>query len=139
MESNALEANLRGALSLIADPHAAYLAADHRVRRLMNQAIFEQFLVDDDESIASSLAPPFSHLITASQAISTRAREETSGQKTPRGPVNGPFGLSNEELVELSGLEPLTSWVRCRRSPAARQALQRVPALTREELTDADV
>lgn len=116
MESDAVESNLKRALDLVGNLHGAYLAGDHRQRRLMNQAIFERFLVDDEEGVTGDLASPFCHLIEASRRSSTRARDRDD-PKTPRGPGNGPRGLSTADLVELSGLEPLTSWVRSRRSP----------------------
>ena len=105
-----VETNLKKALDLVANLQAAYLKANQRTRRLMNQAIFKRFLINDDEEITSTLAPPFDLLIEASgrQEPATKQRTET-----PRGPV-GPVGLSIESLVELGGLEPPTSWVRFR-------------------------
>lgn len=56
------------------------------MRRLMNQAIFERFLIDDGESVTGTLAPPFSLLIEVSgQTVETSAGttlERLRGPKT---------------------------------------------------------
>jgi hypothetical protein len=74
IQSDAIETNLMRALDFVGAPEAAYLAADHRIRRLMNRAILERFLVDDNEHVIGDFATPFKHLIAASQALITRAR-----------------------------------------------------------------
>lgn len=117
LKFDAVEINLKKALDLVANLHGAYLAANHRTRRLMNQAIFERFLINDDEEVTGTLASPFDLLIEASgRDEATTATKKPPG--TPRGPSNGPRGLSKNDLVELAGLEPATSWVRSRRSPS---------------------
>ena len=64
-KSDTVEINLKKALDFVADVHRAYLDAPARTRRLMNQAIFERFLVTDDEEVTGTLAGPFDLLIEA--------------------------------------------------------------------------
>ena len=107
-----VETNLKKAFDLISNLQAAYLAAPPRTRRPMNQAIFQGFLIHDDEEVTSSLNSPFDHLVEAAAFDDATAR--TRVPKTPQGPPSGPRGLSLESMVELGGLEPPTSWVRSR-------------------------
>src|SRR5262249_42955966 len=106
------EKNLKKALDLVGNLHGAYLAADGKTRRLLNQAIFERILIDDAEEVSGSLNGPFDLLLEAAGATAAR-----TAPKMPRGPETGSRGLNVESLVELGGLEPPTSWVRSRRSP----------------------
>ena len=107
LKFDTVETNLRKALDLISNLHAAYLNAPPRTRRLMNQAIFERFLINDDEEIRSHLNSPFDYLVEAA-AFGPAAIDAATPEK-PRGPIDGPRGLSHESLVELGGLEPPTS------------------------------
>jgi len=72
LKSDTVEINLKKALDLVADLHRAYLDAPPRTRRLMNQAIFERFLVNDDEVVTGALAGPFDLLIEASPGETPR-------------------------------------------------------------------
>jgi hypothetical protein len=87
----------------------------------MNQALFERILISDDGDITGELRAPFGLLF---QAVGHPASEDgltrlvLKALERPRGP-EGPLGLNNDQLVELSGLEPLTSWVRSRSSTHA--------------------
>ena len=57
-----IEANLATALDLARDCHAAYLAAEPRLRRLFNQAFFTHLYIDDD-GVHSEYAEPFDVLL----------------------------------------------------------------------------
>ena len=116
MMFESVEQCLKKAYALIGNLRAAYLEATPRTRRLMNQALFERILVDD-EDVVGDFAKPFDLLMEAAgrEATQTVSRNDP---KTTRGPESGPRGLNDVQMVELSGLEPLTSWVRSRRSPS---------------------
>jgi site-specific DNA recombinase len=103
LKSDTIEINLKKALDLVGSLHAAYIDAPPRTRRLMNQAIFERFLINETEEVTGTLAGPFDLLLEASRPQGDESRKAS---ETPRGPENGPRGLSIESLVELSGLEP---------------------------------
>jgi hypothetical protein len=62
-ELGAVEEGLDQALALVADCHQLYLAAPAHIRRQLNQAVFEQILVDDGEVPTGRLAAPFGQLL----------------------------------------------------------------------------
>lgn len=97
LKSDTVEINLKKALDLVADLHRAYVDAPARTRRLMNQAIFERFLITHDEEVTGTLAGPFDLLMEASGRDSQMASGKSL--ETPRGPASGPRGLSIESLV----------------------------------------
>jgi site-specific DNA recombinase len=118
LKFDVVERNLKAALNFVGNIHAAYLQANPRIRRQINQALFERFLISDEGDIIGELRAPFDLLLQASGTADQdgHVRLDADGIDKPRGP-RGPRGLSNEQLVELGGLEPPTSWVRSRRSP----------------------
>lgn len=61
--SAALEANLEQCLQFIQDVAATYRAAPARVRRRMNQALFEQILIEEDGTVVGQLAGPHRQLL----------------------------------------------------------------------------
>ncbi|MEV6135172.1 hypothetical protein AB0L63_03715 [Nocardia sp. NPDC051990] len=119
---------LREALSFIADPHAMYRDACDETRRLMNQTFYERFYVDEEIVIRGRLSSPFDDF---HEAAKLRVRRGTGGCRTStpikwKGPqppeqdsgnekcpsLTGIYavpGSSKGHLVELRGLEPLTS------------------------------
>ncbi len=116
LKSDTVEINLKKALDLVGNLHGAYVGAPPRTRRLMNQAIFQRFLINDDEEVTGTFGGPFRLLMEAAGTEATQTASARAPER-PRGPETGPQGLSIESLVELGGLEPPTSWVRSRRSP----------------------
>jgi len=60
-----IDGNLRKAMSLASDWHAAYLAAAPAIRRQLNQGIFKKVFLHEDGRISSQLAEPFSTLLSA--------------------------------------------------------------------------
>jgi site-specific DNA recombinase len=63
-EYDVVQANLRRAIEFASNWHLAYLAAPPKVRRQMNQAIFERINVHEDRRITSTLAEPFKTLLS---------------------------------------------------------------------------
>ncbi|MGQ0777626.1 MAG: recombinase family protein [Pseudonocardiales bacterium] len=131
-----IEANLARALDLARDCHAAYLAAEPRLRRLFNQAFFTHLYIDD-EGTHSEYAAPFDTLLDHDVLDAGRAilADREAGQitmadilgrlvtstnsKTPRAlcaagglavgpsaPVRGVEGSNTSSLVPPAGLEP---------------------------------
>jgi site-specific DNA recombinase len=115
LEFEIVERNLKAALHFVTDLHGAYLAAEPRIRRRINQAIFERLLISDSGEIIGELRAPFELLLEATGTALKGAVLTIGSKERPRGPHRGPRGLSKEGLVELAGLEPATSWVRLRR------------------------
>ena len=46
-------------MTYVANLHTAYVEANQRTRRMINQAIFERFLITDNGEIVGELRPPF--------------------------------------------------------------------------------
>ncbi|MFN0154688.1 MAG: hypothetical protein ACKVUT_09940, partial [Gaiella sp.] len=99
-----VEQRLKQAYALIGNLHQAYLDASPRTRRLLNQALFERFVIDDTEGITGTFREPFDLLMEA--AGKTATQTVPRHPKKPRGPIERPRGLSYESLVDLGGLEP---------------------------------
>ena len=116
LKLDVVERNLKRALGFVTDLHKAYAEANQRTRRMINQALFECFLICDDGEIIGELRPPFNLLLQASGTADHNGAIRSGAKDKPRSP-RGPRGLSKQEVVELGGLEPPTSWVRSRRSP----------------------
>ena len=51
-----VERNLKKALAFVTNLHAAYSEADQRLRRRINQAIFERLLISDDGDVIRGAA-----------------------------------------------------------------------------------
>ena len=105
LKSDTVEINLKKALDLVGNLRAAYVGAPPRIRRLMNQAIFERFLINDAEEVTGTFGGPFGLLMEAAGREATQTLS-THAPEWPRGPETGPLGLSIESLVEAAGLEP---------------------------------
>ena len=116
LKFDVVEQNLKIALAYGANLHWAYVDANHRTRRMINQAIFERLLIADNGEITGELRPPFQLLLQASGTAHNGAIRSQTKEK-PRSP-KGPRGLSKHDLVEPRGLEPLTFWLPARRSPS---------------------
>ena len=115
------------ALELVRDCHATYEGASAEIRRQFNQAIFEKLHVQQDGDVTHELAEPFKILLdpqlTGCLATGCEDRAAPEGEPLSKENRNGVAlcdagGSHFEILVEHSGIEPLTSWVRSRRSPS---------------------
>ncbi len=102
-----VEGNLKRALSFVTDLHTAYLEAPPKTRRLINQALFEKFLVSDDGDVTGELRAPFGLLLHAAGTTEEHGDAYVPTNKKPRD-LTGSRGLSNESLVGGTGLEPVT-------------------------------
>ncbi len=139
------EANLKRALARVGDCETAYREANDHVRRQFNLAIFERLLIGEDYAVTGVLAKPFDTLLGGGlkQAAAEKSDESTrtavrdalrqrrevieaENEQRPQALLVGadspttPFevvGWSQNNMVELGGLEPPTSWVRSKRSP----------------------
>jgi site-specific DNA recombinase len=118
-------ATLDVALKLAGDVQAGYAQAGPTVRRLLNQAFFEQLRVREDELMEPVLAQPFRQLLAedlveqleiadrvwAGLSSSSSSARGSGNERTPDLVLVG--GSISDRMVELAGLEPATSWVRC--------------------------
>ncbi len=110
-----VERNLKGALTFVGNLHTAYAEANQRVRRQINQAIFERLLISSDGEIIAELRPPFNLLLQASGTADQDGIIRLEAKQKPRGRQR-PRGLSKHDLVELAGLEPALLGFLTRRS-----------------------
>jgi site-specific DNA recombinase len=99
-----MELNLRVALRLAADLEGAYRQAGSRPKRVFNQAIFEEVLVDVDGVTYARLADPFA-LLLADDLLKKLSRQFDNAKRSRE---DGPPA---NVLVGDTGLEPVTSAV----------------------------
>lgn len=83
---------------------------------MINQALFERFLITDNGEIVGELRPPFQLLLQASGTADRNGAIRSGANNKPRSP-KGPRGLSKHDLVDPAGLEPATYALPARRSP----------------------
>jgi uncharacterized protein with PIN domain len=117
------------ALDLLDQPHELYRQAGPAIRRMLNQTIFTKIKIDGKTVAADELAAPFDAIAAAGRAYA----HPTYQRKRPPAAVSevafhedvladamtdadllelallGVSGSSKPAMVELSGLEPLTS------------------------------
>ena len=119
LKFDVVETHLKASLKFVGNLHTAYLEANQRIRRQINQAIFERFLIADDGGITGQLRAPFALLLQASGTADQDGlvRLEAEVKEKPRGPLR-PRGLSYEQMVDPVGLEPTTSAMPWQRSPS---------------------
>ncbi len=122
-------ANLRRALDLASDCHAAYATAPNTERRLFNQAFFNAIYIDDDEHVRVELAAPFDVLLTrvehpkratTDHAVARQwwqavvaSHKQSAHEEVLVGAALRPsekvVGLKDQVLVGGDGIEPPTS------------------------------
>jgi hypothetical protein len=120
------------ALDLIRDCGEAYTEAVPLLRRDWNQTFFTAIEVDVDKVTDSTLKPPFDTMLDprtiarynrAAPVARSRAQRRTPIGALPDNDSSDAVlvgvGLSNDSLVEVTGLEPATSTLRTVRSLAA--------------------
>ncbi len=122
-----IEATLQGCLAFLANCHEAYRDAPQHVRRRLNQAVFERFLVGEDGSTEAELTDLFGallapDLVTADESHESvepcarhRNRDWLAGIpawlhahwniKEPRPALAG-LGLNKRHMVPPAGFEP---------------------------------
>jgi site-specific DNA recombinase len=135
---------LEAQLDLLQRPDELYRRLNDHGRRLLNQAIFEELLIDqdlDDHTIqiaGQTYSEPVRDLLTA--ANTHRTRTATNGDRpadnggpitdtlsTSPGPIPWDGGSSKTHMVEATGLEPVTPCLQSR--CAASCATPPAPAL----------
>ena len=106
VEFDAIEQNLKMALTLARDCHAAYEAADENTRRLFNQAFFEKLYVHVDGEITHNLAEPFGLLLDPDLPDQIAKSHSKDKRSKARKAVSAPGGSRNEidlERIEAEG------------------------------------
>jgi site-specific DNA recombinase len=125
-------------LNLLHNPQELYRQLSDHGRRLLNQATFNELLVDQDHEeltirvVGQTYAEPVRDLMLAAHAYREQEPEPIAASVTDRpatggGPANGTLagllspvsldgGWSKTAMVELRGLEPLASCMPCKRS-----------------------
>lgn len=93
---------LKEALWLLQDPQIAYTQADHRVRRLLNQALFDALIVRD-EDIAD--AKPIAWVAEIHNLAESPLGHRESPKNDPD-PAFGGQGFNKAKMVPRAGLEP---------------------------------
>jgi len=127
LQSSDVRAALDEVLARTETPHSTYLASAPLERRILNQAFFKRLLIGEDvEVLGVTLTPAYAAVAAWEGTLGQPAGQtaptgpETAAREVPRGnpdPSSGGQGLLLNQMVELGGLEPPTSWVRSRRSP----------------------
>jgi site-specific DNA recombinase len=108
-----IESNVNQALDLLADPQSLYRNADPVGRKALNQAFFEGLYIDVDGVSYSRAAAPFAQL--REKSLNRDLVRYLRESKNPDLASSG-RGLRETLLVDLRGLEPLTSSMPWRRS-----------------------
>jgi site-specific DNA recombinase len=98
-ELGAVEEGLDAALALVADCHQLYTSAPPHIRRQLNQAVFEQILVEDDEVPTGRLREPFGQLLELADRAEPR-EEWGSEEQLKRYLRTGPAPKRNRATVE---------------------------------------
>ena len=113
--------HLSEALELIEDCGKTYRMVDDHIKRMLNQAIFTKLWVESDGRITPELREPFNVLVAPLADVLSLYKQE---QEKARGTevltdIFSRFskylqnffggGWSNDLMVEISGIEPLTA------------------------------
>lgn len=107
-EFDVIQTNLNVAIEFAKHCEHAYLAAAPKVRRQINQAIFEKLYVHEEWEVTSELAEPFRTLLGSD--LRKLAEETQDSHKTTNPQTNEMVGgLRMDYLVGAEGLEPPTS------------------------------
>jgi hypothetical protein len=117
--------NLDTVLELAGDCYRTYSDADDKVRRMCNQAFFEAVYVrEDDESVASKLAPPFELIVNRNPVLASADQPSPVWEETDQELVDliratkqpttafAVMGCDENYLVGRVELEPTTHGLR---------------------------
>ena len=115
---------LDAALKLLDNPYELYRQAGPAGRRLLNQAIFLKLYVDAYEVTDAKLASPFAELLGAQRQLGQVGYHRGNGTEAETSDDRAILlvtalsggGSSKKAMVDLRGLEPLTSSMPWRRS-----------------------
>jgi site-specific DNA recombinase len=129
---------LHDALALLNQPSRAYRQADEHIRAMLNKVFFTKLYVDGGKITGHDLREPFDKLIGAyeeyviarTNALLDGLAAESAGIPTDSGARNNDLavdsnaltwwvsGWSTTSMVDDTGIEPVTSSVSGKRSPA---------------------
>jgi site-specific DNA recombinase len=128
---------IHDALALLEDPHIAYEHGNELVRATLNKAFFTRIYIDGKKIAEHELQEPFDTLLGARHEheiapTGSRGEQATRNAGAPKDPgaddrepsaVTQPLtlrvnGWSNAAMVDDTGIEPVTSSVSGKRSPA---------------------
>jgi site-specific DNA recombinase len=90
------------ALELLSDPQFDYKRAEPRVRRLLNQALFDALIVCDEDITG---AQPTAWVAAIHDVAGTPLSRQTR-RRNARGPAFGGHGFNKAKMVRARGLEP---------------------------------
>ncbi len=120
-----IESALDGALAKTKTPHDTYLASTPLERRLLNQTFFTRILVGEEGRIDSAELTPVYSALAAWEPSLGRPRHLRAVPSPAKGaksanpsPTSRGQGSHNDEMVEPTGIEPVTSCLQSRRSPS---------------------
>ncbi len=113
-----VDTSLTIALDLLEQCQTTYNAAPEHLKRQLNQALFEKFLVvrsqegPEQMTITSELRAPFDSIVALARLAAVDAQVDSTGNKK----VETSRSLLSRNRVELRGFEPLTFSLRTRRA-----------------------
>jgi site-specific DNA recombinase len=108
--------NLHRALALLDNAHGQYARASGTVRRQMNQAIFTQLWLVEDEIVGADFTPAYRRLLAddlAAEIAADEAREQTERSRTNDLLITSVE--DQEERAEPTNVTYLSNYVRCER------------------------
>jgi site-specific DNA recombinase len=117
---------IEDAVKLLENAARLYELASDQQRQLLNRALFEKLYVRDNDVVSAVFKEPFDELISAAdamaeiRAVPSWAADgfsicENKKDRLATALFSGD-GSSKSVMVELTGLEPATSWLQTRRS-----------------------
>ena len=121
-----IQDTLDSCLAFLVDSHRAYMDAPEQIRRRLNQAVFERFLLGSDGSTEAELTEAFRSLLAPDLIASAQTSSDQDSKplhrscdwslgfpaalrsfmKKPRPTLAG-LGLNNDHLVPPTGFEPV--------------------------------
>ena len=116
---------IEAALTLVEDPETLYRESGPKFRRVLNQTMFDKLYIDDGEVSGAVMREPFGTLKAVETAYADdlnlgRRRRPNSDAKAPTSDLLvaalADKGSSKTLMVELTGFEPVTSCMPCKRS-----------------------
>jgi hypothetical protein len=134
LQARDIESALDGALAKTKTPHDTYLASTPLERRLLNQTFFTRILVGEDGRIENAeLTPVYGALAAWEPSL---GKPGAGGRSANPDPVSRGQGSHNDEMVELTGLEPRSPkcdwrWTRAQRRWMCRELVFPAPRSAR--------
>jgi hypothetical protein len=114
-------------LTLLADPQELYRRCDDRQRRLLNQALFQAFYIEDDQVSESDLKEPFAQLHALQQRQATTANDRREGTQNDCRAAS----RTGDDPAVLNGLQALLPGIDLARGCSKAPNVGLVGALSR--------